>query len=181
MWKKVVLGVLAALGVAVLGLVIVAVFQPDTMRVERSRLIAQPMAALEPFATDLRKSHSWSPWAELDPQQQLTFSDPPSGVGAWYTWSGNDQVGKGKMSIRTVEEGRVEYDLEFLEPFESTADVAIAFAREGTATRVTWSFVSPQPFVSKLLCLFVDMDAMLGKDFEKGLENLERAVVASRP
>jgi hypothetical protein len=178
MAKKIVLGVLGVLGLAVVGLVATAMMQPDTYRVERSRTIAVPASAVMPHLTDFRRWTEWNPWAELDPNMELTYSEPSSGQGAWYEWRGNDDVGRGKMTITGIADGRVRYDLEFIEPFASRADTELALASEGESTRVTWSMSGTNDFMSKIFCLFMDMDAMIGADFERGLENLNRAVAA---
>lgn len=175
MAKKIVLGVLALLTLGIVGILVAASMQPDVSHVERSRLIPASPTAIEPFMSDLRKWNTWNPWDAMDPNQQVTYSDPSTGVGAWYSWSG-EQTGKGKMTIRAIETDRISYDLEFVEPFESKADVTIAFRAEGQGTRVTWSMDSSQNFMGKVFCVFMDMDAMIGKDFERGLAALERVV-----
>lgn len=179
MAKKIVLGILALFAVVLVGILVAASTQPDVSHVERSRLIPASSAAIEPFVSDLRKGNTWNPWDAMEPNRQITYSDPSTGVGAWYTWSGV-QTGKGKMAIRAIETDRVSYDLEFVEPFESKSDVTIAFRPEGQGTRVTWSMDSNQNFTAKIFGVFMDMEAMIGKDFERGLESLERAVASAR-
>lgn len=171
-WKKVVLGVLAALGAAVAIVLVLAALQPDTYSVERSRVIAAPPERIAPLLTDLRQWITWNPWDELEPTSHKEYSEPASGVGAWYTWQG-EVVGAGRMEIASIRPSEVVYDLTFTEPFEDEAVVTIAMAPEGEGTRVSWAMTGNQSFVGKIFALFVDMDAMIGADFERGLANLE--------
>jgi hypothetical protein len=41
------------------------------------------------------------------------------------------------------------------------------------ATNVTWAMYGPAPFMSKVMQVFMNMDNMIGKDFEIGLANLK--------
>lgn len=180
MAKKVFLGVLGVLGLCVVGLIIGAMMQPDTYRVERSRTIAAPAIALMPHLTDFRRWAEWNPWGDIDPNLALTYSEPASGQDAWYEWNGNDDVGRGKMTITAITQDRVTYDLEFIEPFASRADTTLALAENaGGSTRVTWTIEGDNDFLGKLFALFVDMDSMIGADFERGLERLERAAITT--
>jgi hypothetical protein len=173
--KKIAIGLLAVLALAVGALLIAAAMQPDTFRVERSREMATSPERIRPHLTDLRQWAEWNPWRELDPNQRTTFSDPASGVGAHYTWEGNDEVGKGRMDITSITDDAVRYRLSFIEPFESSSDVEIVFEPRGERTRVVWTMSGESNFVSKIFGVFVDMDSMVGADFERGLVALERA------
>lgn len=176
--KKVALGILAALATIVLGILGVAATRSDDFRCERSRTLPVAVRDVAPMLTDLRNWNRWSPWSALDPAMRLVYSEDPTGVGAFYTWEGNEAVGKGRMAISAVAEERggtrVDYDLTFLEPFPSEADVTIAATPVGEGSRVTWTMRSKRGLMEKVFGLFVDMDAMLGRDFERGLANLER-------
>jgi hypothetical protein len=174
--KKALVGVLAALVVIGLVLVVAALGEPDTLHVERSTAIAAAPADIFPFANDYTKWGEWDPWRAKDPDQKTEISDPPAGVGAWTTWEGDENVGKGKMTITASKENeQVVQDLHFIEPWESTAVATLTLSPQGHGTKVTWAFDSPQPFMAKAMGLFMDMDAMLGPDFEQGLSNLKTA------
>lgn len=171
MLKKI-FGVIALLLVLLLAF---AALQPDTFRVERATTIKAPAEKVFAYLNDFQKFGAWSPWEKLDPAMQRTFSGPATGVGSAYAWTGNDQVGAGRMEIKAVEpNARVNIQLDFLKPFEShnTTDYLLKANADGTTT-VTWAMYGPMPFISKLMCVFVSMDAMIGKDFEQGLANLK--------
>lgn len=164
--------ILAVLAVALVALYAVVSTQPDRMHVERSKVIQASPADLFPYANDFDQWLKWNPWKDLDTNQTYTFSDSRVGVGAWYTWKG-ERSGSGKMTITAaVPEQSVSSSLDFIEPFASHAEVVMTFTPEGEGTKVTWGFDSEQAFMAKLFGMFNDMDAMLGADFEKGLNTL---------
>jgi hypothetical protein len=171
--KKVVLGILAALAVVVLGFVAYVSTLPSHSHVERTKLVHATPADVWPYVGDLRRFIDWSPWQGIDPNQQMEFSDPSSGVGAWYTWSGNEEVGTGKMTIVGSEpDEKLTETLEFIEPFASKADVVFKLDDVAAGTKLTWGFDMDNNFMSKAFGVFMDMDAAVGADFERGLDNL---------
>jgi hypothetical protein len=177
--KKVALG---ALGVFVLAIVVVLVLaagKPDTIHVERTVVIEATPAQVFPYANDLTKYVQWMPWSELDPNQTTEFSDPPAGTGAWYTWSGNSDVGSGRMGVLLSSPEIVMYQVNFIEPFESTATSTLSMKPVGADhAEVTWAFDQDADFGTKVMCVFMDFDSMLGGDFEKGLGKMKKLVEA---
>jgi carbon monoxide dehydrogenase subunit G len=166
--------VLAAI-VAVLAVAIG--MQPDTYRVTRSIDIAAPPAAVHAWINDFHKWDAWSPWAKLDPNMKTTYSGAPAGPSASYHWTGNDEVGEGRMTILESEDGRrVKINLEFIKPFASTALTDFTISPAGPGSRVEWTTGGDMNFLSKAMCLFMGgMDKMIGPDFEKGLAQLKAA------
>jgi hypothetical protein len=184
MAKKIILGILGVLALAIVVVLALAATQPDHFHFERSRDLAAQRSQVSPLVTDLRNWERWSPWKDLDPNQRVTYGPTTQGVGASYEWAGNDQVGRGRMEIVGVDERPdrtvVDYRLQFLEPFEDEADVEVALLDQPSGkTRATWSMDSDASFMEKIMCVFVDMDAMIGRDFEKGLERMERAAASN--
>jgi hypothetical protein len=177
--KKALFAVFGFIVVSLCALAVAASGQPDAVHIERSAVVAATPADLWPYVDDFKGFIKWNPWQEMDPNQKTEFSEPSSGVGAWYSWDGNDDVGKGRMEHVAIEpQKKVLSKLKFIEPFESTADVTLALTPADGGTRVTWAFDSQTNFMAKAFSLFVDMDAMLGNDFEKGLANLSQVAEA---
>jgi len=171
----IVVGILGALIlIAVGGVLVAASTQPDVLHVERSTTVAAAPQDVYPLIDDYHQFVKWSPWSALDPDQTTEISDPPGGVDAWYSWSGNEDVGSGKMTTTAVEENvKVVQDLHFIEPFESQAEVALTIEPRGEdQVEVHWTFDQESNLMAKAMGLFMDMDAMLGADFEKGLASL---------
>ena len=170
MWKK----ILSGIAVVLVGFLAFVATRPAQYHVERKVAIAAPAEVIYAELEDLRRWAAWSPWDKLDPNLKKSFEGPERGVGQSYTWQGNDDVGTGKMTITSAEPLKhVRYKLEFFEPMESQAQADMTLAQAGDKHEVTWGMDGENNFVGKLFCVFVDMDKMIGKDFEKGLAQLK--------
>ncbi len=176
MLKKALLG----LAVVVAGLVAVIATRPATMHVERATTIAASADLVQTQLVDFHAWGAWSPWDKIDPGMKRTFEGPASGPGAKYTWdSTNDQVGAGSMAIASATPTSVVVDLEFTRPFADKNQVTFTLTPDGSGTKVVWAMDGTQSFPEKAFGLFMDMDAMLGGDFDKGLADLKRVAEAS--
>ncbi len=176
MFKKITLAVAAVIVL----LLAFAATQGDTFRVERSITIQAPAAKIFPLLNDFHHFPSWSPWQQLDPAMMTTYSGAGSGVGAVYAWDGNDKVGSGRMEIlQSATDSKVVVKLDFYKPFAAQNTSEYTIQSDGPASTVTWAMYGPSPYISKLMGVFVSMDAMIGKDFETGLHALK--VVAEKP
>ena len=166
--------ILIVLAAVVVLFVVVVMAQPAEFQVVRTAVIAAPASAVFEQVNDFHKWEHWSPWEKLDPAMKKTFEGPSSGTGAVYSWAGNSEVGEGRM---TVTESRpyelIRLKLEFLEPFAATNATEFTFAPEGNQTRVTWKMTGENNFIGKAFCLFMDMDKMVGGDFDKGLARMK--------
>jgi uncharacterized protein YndB with AHSA1/START domain len=146
----------------------------DTFTVERSATIeASPERIYEQLA-NFHNWTNWSPWEDVDPALQRTYSGPDSGVGAAYRWSGNRKAGTGRMEITEVNQPtRVQLDLVFEKPFKNRNTTLFSITPEGSGSRVTWTMTGPATLMTKLMGLFSSMDKVIGPDFEKGLTQLK--------
>lgn len=148
----------------------------DTFTIERSTTIDAPPAAVYALVADFHQWGQWSPWEDLDPQMQRTFSGAESGTGAVYEWSGNRKAGAGRMEITEADApSQVVVDLQFLKPFKAHNTTTFTFTQEAGATAVRWTMTGPKTFLTKVMGIFKSMDAMVGPDFEKGLAQLKAA------
>ena len=173
--------ILLALAVVVIAFVILVAVQPADFRIARSITIAAPPAAVFAQVNDFHAWPEFSPWAKLDPGMKTSYAGPPAGTGAGYSWAGNPKVGEGRM---TITESRpndlIRIKLEFLKPFKATNTAEFTFRAEGSQTAVTWSMSGVNSFMFKAVGLFMNMDNMIGGDFEKGLANLKSVTEAAR-
>jgi hypothetical protein len=171
--KKIGLGILAVLALAVVGVLVAAALQPTHYTVTRSRVVSATPEEIQPMLTDLRQWNTWNPWIEQEPTAHLEYSDPASGEGAWYTWEG-EVLGAGRMDVEAVSPQEVRYSIAFTAPMESDAIIRIHMEPEAQGTRVTWTMEGDNDFMGKLFGVFMDMDSMIGADFERGLANLDQ-------
>ena len=151
-----------------------AASRPDQFRVERRARINATPDKVFPLLNDFRRWSIWSPWERLDPNLTRRHSGPDSGQGAVYEWEGNSNVGTGRMEITSASApSQVTIKLDFIQPFQAHNVAEFALQRSGDATHVTWAMHGPNPFMARLMSAFLDMDQMVGKDFETGLANLK--------
>lgn len=178
-FKKILVGLVAAVVV----FAVVVGLQPPTFRVTRSASMAAPPAKVFDQVNDFHNWEAWSPWAKLDPAAKSTFEGAPAGTGAVFAWAGNDQVGEGRMTITESRPNElVRIQLDFIKPFPSTANVEFTFQPRDKETAVTWSMFGENSYVCKAFCLVMNMDRMIGGDFDKGLAQMKAVVeAAARP
>lgn len=164
-----------AIALAVLSLLVIAATRPDRLRVVRSARVAASPAAVHALIDDFHHWDGWSPWAKLDPAMQKTYSGASAGPGAVYEWKGNSKVGQGRMEIIASEPGRrVSLQLDFIKPFAARNSTEFRLEQAGADCLVTWEMEGPQAFPARLMGIFVNMERMIGSQFEEGLANLAR-------
>ena len=173
--------ILGSIAAIIVIFIIVAAMQPAEFRIARSAGMSAPPSAVFAQVNDFHNWEAWSPWAKIDPQMKQTYDGAPEGTGAVYSWVGNKEVGEGRM---TVTESRpaefVRIRLHFLKPFKATNTAEFSFKPEGDRTAVTWSMEGRKNFISKAVCMFMDMDKMVGGQFEQGLAQM-KTIVESAP
>jgi polyketide cyclase/dehydrase/lipid transport protein len=171
--------VAAAIALAVVIVLILAIRKPDAFRVQRVATIKAPAESIFSLINDFHRWASWSPWENKDPAMKRTFGGAGSGKGAVYAWDGNKNVGSGRMEILdTSVPSKIVIKLDFFKPFEGHNTAEFTMLPQGDATNVgtivTWAMYGPAPFMSKMMQVFMNIDNMIGKDFEAGLANLKK-------
>lgn len=174
---KIIALVLVVAIAAVLG---TAATRPDHFEVARTAKINAPAEAIFPLINDLKAFNGWNPFAKQDPAMTITYSGPPSGTGAAYTWTGDHNVGAGALSIkRSTPSSRVVMALDMAKPMEAHNTVVFSLRPSGGATDVSWTMSGESPFIAKVLGVFCNVDTMVGGEFEKGLQSLKTMVEKS--
>lgn len=165
----------AVLAIAIAGVLVFALTKPDTFRVERSLAVKAPADAIYPLVADFHRWTAWSPYEGRDPAMKRTFGGTAQGKGATYAWDGDNNVGAGHMEIIEANaSSKLRIKLDFERPFEGHNAAEFTFVPQGDATLVTWAMSGPAPFLSKVMQVFINMDSMIGKDFEAGLTGLKK-------
>src|SRR5579872_6401511 len=154
-----ILTILIVAAILIVGLLVYASTMPNTMVVQRSATVNAPPARIFPFVNDFHEWSKWSPWERLDPALRRTFGGAASGPGAVYEWTGNRQVGQGRMEIMdTTPPLNVTIKLDFIKPFEGHNVVTISMEPADGATIVTWQMTGPRPLLMKVMSVFMNMD-----------------------
>lgn len=170
---KIILGILVAIIALFL---IVALFLPSQVTVERSAVIEAPDSVVFDYITDFSLRADWDPWLEMEPTAKVTVNETTKGVGAGYTWEG-EEIGSGKMVIDEVVENKmVKSTITFLSPQSGVGIAVWNLEPVENGTQLTWSFSSEMGYpIERFFGLM--MDGMLGPSLEQGLENVDHEVV----
>ena len=161
--------------ILVAAILVYAATRPDSFRIERSATIKAAPEKVFPLINDFHQWEAWSPWEKIDPGLKRTYEGAASGKGAVYTWSGDKNVGAGRMEIvETVPSSKLMIKLDFSAPFKSNNMVEFKLESQGESTRVTQAMFGPSPFISKLMGLVFNMDKMVGDKYEEGFASIKK-------
>jgi uncharacterized protein YndB with AHSA1/START domain len=162
------------LAIAIAVVLILAATKPSTLRVQRSVSIKASAETIYPLINDFRQWRSWSPYENKDPAMKRTYSGAERGKGAVYAWDGDKNVGSGRMEILEASAPqKIVIKLDFFTPFEGHNTAEFTMLPQGDGTHVTWLMHGPARFLTRLIQVFMNLDHMIGKDFEAGLANLK--------
>jgi len=161
--------------VAIAIILILAATKPDRFSFQRATTVKAPPERIFLLINDFHQWGTWSPYENKDPAMKRSYSGEASGKGAVYAWEGNKNVGSGRMEILDASApAKIVIKLDFFTPFEGHNTAEFTMLPQGDATNVTWLMYGPLPFMGKIMHVFINMDRMVGKDFEIGLANLKR-------
>jgi Polyketide cyclase / dehydrase and lipid transport len=153
----------------------------STYEVRRSAVIPAPAEDIFPLVNSFHEWTKWSPWEAVDPGMDRRYFGSDSGVGAGYEWSGNRKAGSGTMEIvESVPASRINVRLQFTKPFKALNPTSFTFTPVPDGTEVTWAMTGENKGPAKVFALFMNMDKLVGQDFERGLKSLTEAVAARR-
>jgi uncharacterized protein YndB with AHSA1/START domain len=166
--------IVVVVAVLLAGLLAYAASKPDTFRVQRATSIKAPPERIFPLISDFHSWVVWSPYETQDPAMRKSYSGAAQGKGAVYEWDGDKNVGSGRIEITdTSPPSKLTLKLDMIKPFAARNIVEFTLEPQGDSTKVTWAMLGHPPFIAKVVHVFVDMDRMVGRDFETGLANLK--------
>ena len=166
---------IAIIVLVLIGIVLaVAASRPSEFTIQRTTRIKASPDRIFPNLVDFRRWAAWSPYEKLDPAMKKAVSGATTGTGSIYEWDGNSKVGQGRMEITDMSAPtNVTVKLDFMKPFVAHNTAKFTLVPSGDSTDVTWAMLGSSPFAIKVMGIFFDMDKMVGKDFERGLESLK--------
>jgi uncharacterized protein YndB with AHSA1/START domain len=171
---EVIVTIAVILAIAIAVVLILAATKPDTLRVQRSVRIKAPPEGIFPLISDFHQWRNWSPYEQKDPAMKRTYGGAERGKGAVYAWEGDKNVGSGRMEILEASAPqKIVIKLDFFKPFEGHNTAEFTMLPQGDGTHVTWLMHGPANLMSRLIQVFMNLDNMIGKDFETGLANLK--------
>jgi hypothetical protein len=171
------------LAIAIAIILIVAATKPNAFSIQRATIVKAAPERIFPLINDFHQWGTWSPYENKDPAMKRSYSGAASGQGAVYAWEGNKNVGSGRMEIlQATAPSKIVIKLDFFTPFEGHNTAEFTMLPQGDATNVatnvttnvTWLMHGPAPFMHRVMQVFMNLDKMIGKDFEVGLANLKK-------
>ena len=174
--------ILLVLAVIVFAFLAFVASQPSHFEITRSVKISAPAKKVFPMVNDFHNWAAWSPWAKMDLAAKNTYEGPESGVGAMFSWVGNNKVGEGKMTIvESRPKDYIQIKLDFLKPMKATNKTEFTFKSESRKeTVVTWTMSGENNFIGKAMSLIMNCEKMVGGEFEKGLASIKSISEAKR-
>lgn len=171
--------ILKVIGIILLLVVVVVVIgmfvAPTEMSYEKSISINAPVDVVWENTNSLEDMNIWSPWTKKDPNMSEEMSGTPGTVGSMHSWDSEvETVGKGSQAITGIDApNRIDTELIFYTPYESKAQAYVALVAEGDGTKATWGFYSETPRPMNLFMMFMDMEDLIGEDYQQGLNSLK--------
>jgi uncharacterized protein YndB with AHSA1/START domain len=156
-------------------IMLVAAFVKKEFAVEKEVLISKPQNEVYDYLKILKNQDNWSVWAKMDPNMKKSYKGTDGTVGFVSAWEGNSDVGSGEQEIKAmVPNSRIDYELRFIKPWESTSPVYMVLEDAGAGvTRVKWGISGKMAYPTNIMMLVMNMNESLGKDFSDGLANLK--------
>jgi len=150
---------------------------PKEITVTRTVKINSSVEDVFEQANTLNNWINWSPWHEMDPDANYTYSNPDEGAGASYSWNGNPElVGAGHLTIlESTLNKSVNTEVVFLNDGKENGrgKGKWSFTEDGLETKVSWSFTVDMGNNPVARWIGLVIDSMLGPQLEKGLSNMK--------
>jgi effector-binding domain-containing protein len=150
---------------------------------ERSTTIDACATEVEHYAYGFDHWPEWGPWNTSQTtgeayEAEYEFFGEAGTVGSGYSWKG-DSLGAGSITITSLEDDRMNYSLDFTEPYEDHSDGFMSVTPADGGYQVTWGMKGELGAIPKILMMFgPTMDEMVGESFDTGLATLKEIVEA---
>lgn len=157
---------------------VIPLFVDSDFKVSRSVTVSAPKMVVFDYLKHLKNQEEYGVWNNIDPDMKKSYEGTDGEVGFTYTWdSQNEDVGAGEQEIVAINEyDKIEYELRFKRPWESTNKAWFDIEGNNETTTITWSISGRVPYPFNFFNLFIDMEELIGKDLEEGLDNLESEI-----
>ncbi len=177
MFKKILVGLVLVIGL----LSVYVALQSSHFEITREMQMNASADRIFPYINNSRKANDWMPWKDSDPKVQMSYSGPEEGVGSISTWDSEGQMGTGKAEVvESIPNKSVKTQLTYTKPMEMSQLAEISLAPQANGTVVRWTVTGENTFIGRFVCMFMNMDKMVGGEFEKGLAKLKGMVEAAK-
>ncbi len=171
------MAILLVILVLLLGFLAYVATRPSQMQISRELVIGASPEAIFPFVNSSRRADEWMPWRDDDPQVKMVYSGPEEGVGSTSSWTSVGRMGVGQaVIVESVKNQVVKTQLSYTKPMQMSQLAEFSLKPVEGGTLVRWSVFGKNSFVGRFFCVFMDMEKIVGGNFEKGLRTLKGKV-----
>jgi uncharacterized protein YndB with AHSA1/START domain len=169
-----ILRIVIIIAVLIAAILAFAATKPKTFHVQRSIIISASPEKVFALINDFHNWSSWAPQDKQDPTMNRTYAGAAKGKDAVSDWDSTGSAGKGRMTMtESVPYRMISINVDFVKPFEAHNINEFAFEPAGTSTKVTWTMNGTNLYIMKIMSVFRNMDRVIGRHFESGLDNLK--------
>jgi Polyketide cyclase / dehydrase and lipid transport len=164
------------------GFLILGLVMPKDITVSRTAAMHSSKEVVFNQMSNFKNWVNWSPWYRMDPGVKMTYTGTDGAAGSAYHWEGDEKKsGAGDMKCLSIDGTTMNFQVDFTKPNHGHATGFLKAEDAGNNnTTATWSFTMHMPYPFNAMTVFMNMDKMLGKDFEDGLANM-KSYVENRP
>lgn len=171
------INILIGLAAVIALFLIYAALRPANYEISREITLNARREKVFPFLNTRSLANSWNPFLKNDPTLKVSFEGPEVGVGAVTKWADGKQTGTGSATVtESVPNEKVTIRLDYVKPFVGTQEAVYLLQGQGNQSVVTWKVSGKNAFFPRLMCMFMNMDKMVGGAFEQGLAELKTQV-----
>lgn len=176
--------ILIIIGIIIIVPLVTALFVKKEYSIKREIVINKPKFEVFEYIKYLKNQDDFSKWANMDPNMKKTYTGTDGSIGFISAWDSNiEDVGKGEQEIKKIVDGeRIDYELRFIKPFESTESAYLMTESISySETKVIWGFDGRMNYPMNLMLLFMNFEKMIGDDLDTGLSSLKTILEAQQP
>lgn len=167
--------------VALCGFLIYVALKPSACTISREIVIQASPEALFSYINNSKKMNDWMPWQDSDPGVKMQYSGPEEGVGSKSSWDSNGKMGVGNaVVIESIPNKSVKTQLTYTKPMEMSQLAEVTLTPVDGATKVKWSVDGHNGFLFRLMGIIMNVEKMVGGEFEKGLAKLKTVAEAAK-
>ena len=162
------------IGIFVVSLFIIGLVQPKDITVSRSAFIQAPKEQVFKQMSDFRNWRNWSPWPRMDTSMKDSFAGPQGELGAIYHWFGDPtKTGEAELKATAINGTSMTFNFALIEPSKMNTSGTLSATDSANGTRATFSFTNHFDYPWNAMTIFMNLDNLLSKDFDSGLNNMK--------
>ncbi len=167
--------------IVIVAILVLMFKEPEDITIVRSAVIKAPKEVVFDQIVHFANWPNWDPWSRMDSgKMKRTMYGTDGTPGSGYTWVG-DKTGSGDMRDSALSGTQLLYSLNIKEPHSGGGWGYLKADDTAGMTKVTWTITMHFGRPMNAMLIFMNMDKMLGPDFENGLNNMKNYLESKAP